>query len=88
MMRYVLYVDAASQGGVLDSAPRIRKQTLIQPVAQIQVPDWLKALPLPVLVDKMSFQAYYGTHIDIHLQEHDSVSTKKRNFAKVDDLDS
>jgi hypothetical protein len=64
----------------------IKKQTWVQDTALIQIPDWLRDVPLPVLVDKVSFQAMYGTQIQIYTQG--LGGQKKRVFGtKMDELE-
>ena len=74
-----------AQASVL--APDMKKQTWVQDTALIQIPDWLKSLPLPVLVDKVSFQAMYGSQIQVH-QTQALGGQKKRVFGtKMDELE-
>jgi hypothetical protein len=58
--RYILYVEDESQVKIL-SDKTIRIQTHIQEVNKLgEIPDWLNDLPLPVFVDKLKKEAYFG----------------------------
>lgn len=58
--RYILYVDDESQAKIITDKS-IRIQTHIQPIQKLEeVPQWLEELSLPVFVDKVKKEAYFG----------------------------
>ena len=58
--RYILYVEEDSQAKVITDKS-IRIQTFIQDVRKLEeIPQWLEELPLPVFVDKVKKEAFYG----------------------------
>ena len=81
--RYILYVPDNSESKILEKW--IRPQTHIQFISELsEIPDWLKSLPLPVLVDQIKKEAYFGPKtLESFLNQKKSNS----KFAPVEVLD-
>lgn len=59
--RWILYVPSKKDGNALLQGAAIRAQTWIQDVRDVApLPEWLMALPMPVLVDTKDQKAYFG----------------------------
>lgn len=59
--RYILYVSDTKHAAALLRGAAIRAHTWVQDVRDVApLPEWLLALPLPVLVDTKDQKAYFG----------------------------